>query len=447
MDLDLSTKMLTEIKVALPNIREWFKKTQLKFGWSRCYAKESEESPWATAESLLGLYFLGEPLNSLAIRRGFLYYFHNFPEKKYWNELVWNPRTIDALPWSIEALALGRSNMCKKLCEEALSALIERGSKCGRYWPDDSVMVLYTCAMTLKALHLINGKRELQELQEYLVSELRKWKAYDGGYGTQVGDRESDPCYTAHILEAFLDIGATDQKEIEILTNIIKKKRKKDGGWNNGAITFPDETLGVSPEESNVEATSQCVVALLKSGEPLNSEYIVDGIKWLLNPKLRNSDYGFRLTETTEVRNFATYYAAYAFLHYNILAEFYRRYQDILKDIELDNRVRRLLHNLAFDKYFSQLKLRDVNLNILKFSGDFPRRLFSTKEGAAKRRLQILSLLDKHPMTTLELTKAMGLNPRTAETKVKEDIKFLVEAGLVFEESPGSYWTILDVEL
>jgi len=442
MDL-ISDEELSEINKILVGIREWFKRTQLKFGWARCYAKEKSESPWATAESLLGLCSLGEPLHSLAMRKGFLYYFHNFPTKESWKELVWNPRAIDALPWSIAALSLGKSKMCKRLCSGALSALCERGEKSGRYWPDDSYMVLYTCSMTLKALHLMNGRKDLQT---FIVTQLKRWKTPKGGFGTNVRDTIPDACYTAHILEAFLDIGVISPEEIQILTRIIKEKRNEDHGWGSRAMDYPDPTIGVSPDESYTEATAQCVVALLKAGEPLTSEYIVDGIKWLLNPKLRDNNYGFRLTEKTEVRNFATYYAGYAFLHYLILKEFYEKHGIPIDGKGLTGDTRRIFHRLAFENYFNQLKLRNISLKTL-FLDTFSNRLFSSRKKTSERRLQILSILDERPMSTLELTKRLGLNPRTDETKVKEDINFFVESHIVFEESPGSYWTILDAEL
>jgi len=430
-----------QIRELIDGIREWFKKTQLEFGWARCHEKEKEESAWATAESILALYFLGEPLSSLEIRKGFLYYYHNFPNKKAWNELVWNPATIDALPWSLRALALGKSKLTRRICLEALSALIERGNKSRRLWPDDSYYVLYTCSLTLKALGILGERRDLMKR---LINSLNDWKAKDGGFGVKIEAEESDPCYTAHILETFLDLHVADEEQTKVLTGIIKSKKNDDGGWSGEAVNFPAE-IGVSTLESNTESTAQCLVALLKAGEPIDSVIITKAVRWLLNPNLRDEKCGFRLTEATEVRNYATYYAGYGLLHFLILKKFYDKHPEILRIAEESTEwMRSIVHITVFENYMKQRDLRTPCFETLRFSKKFLPTILSTKSGAARRRQKILNLLDERPMDTRELTRSLGLDGRAQKTMVKGDVDFLMKVGLIFKEPSGLYWIILD---
>lgn len=431
----------------LARISNWFKVTQLKYGWARCYELEKAESPWATAEAILALHFLGEPMNSLTIRKGFLYYYHNFPAKEGWEKLVWNPRTIDALPWSVRALALSKSNLTRRLRREALSALTDRGKKSGRLWPTDSYYVLYTCTMTLKALHALKDK---QDLSERLINNLKSWKAKDGGYGTQIKAEKSDPCYTSHILETFLDMHVIDERETNMLAKIIKTERNSDGGWRSEFSDYPEgtEDLGIVSGASTVEGTVQCLVALLKAGESPYSDFVEKAVSWLLNPRLRDEKCGYRLTENTEVRNFATYYAAYGLLHFFILK---KHYDDNRKNLKVygSNRTRRIIHGLVFENYFSKLQLQGISSGLKFFAQgekNFLLNVLSTSSDAANRRVRILTLLDERPMSTVILTRELGMNPRTEETAVKSDIAYLMRIGLVFEEPCGFYWTILDAE-
>jgi hypothetical protein len=327
--LTLISRVNQAIKLSL----EWFKRKQREdFGWSKY--KQVPSNVRSTSESIDALITLGEDISCPSVRKGILWLIEN---SDIWgNEALKGNNTsknkeegLDDLCWGLIGLDRCENVYVRKLFSKKLDLLLSRqitlieddlDRKCfglyierPRQFPE--LLGLYSSALALKIMcrHFSIDDQRIQNL----IHGLRRYRAKDGGWPTRLNpDRESDPCYTAIILESLLCGGVSVKDEIvstslKFLENELMKRGCLWSEWIEEGFEKRDKI-----EQVSTEATGQGLITLLKSGYDPTNNAITKAVEWLLSDDIfvwQGKDKGgFRLFPQGPILNYSTYYGSVA---------------------------------------------------------------------------------------------------------------------------------------